>query len=131
MKKLFVLAVLSATSLSACAMNRAAPLAETGTYQPGALAVAAIERQDWTRAEQLLTDTQRGNAEDPARLINLGKVYWETGRQDQARGLWRRAAAMEPIEIQTVGGRSVSTSVLAREALTAYGAGGPVVASRR
>lgn len=131
MKNLFVLAVFSAFSLSACATNRAAPLAETGAYQPGALAVAAIERQDWTRAEVLLTDTRRGDAGDPARLLNLGKVYWETGRQDQARALWRRAAAMDPVDVETIGGRSVSTALLAREALASYGAGGPVIASRR
>ena len=130
MKKMVVLAVLSAVSLSACAMNRAAPIAEAG-YQPGALAVAAIEREDWTRAEQLLTDRQRGSADDPARLINLGKVYWETGRQDQARALWRRAAAIDPVDVETVGGRSISTAVLAREALAASGSSGPVVASRR
>jgi Flp pilus assembly protein TadD len=131
MKKLVLLAAFSAVSLSACAMNRTAPLAETGAYQPGALAVAAIERQDWTRAESLLTDTQRGDAGDPARLLNLGKVYWETGRQDQARALWRRAAAMDPVEVETMGGRSVSTAVLAREALASYGPGAPVIASRR
>lgn len=131
MKNLVLLAALSAVSLSGCAMNRTAPLAETGAYQPGALAVAAIERQDWTRAEALLTDTQRGDAGDPARLLNLGKVYWETGRQDQARALWRRAAAMAPVEVETMGGRSVSTAVLAREALASYGPGAPVIASRR
>jgi Flp pilus assembly protein TadD len=130
-KKLLLLAALSAVSLSACAMNRTAPLAETGAYQPGALAVAAIERQDWARAELLLTDSWRGDVEDPGRLINLGKVYWETGRQDQARALWRRAAALDPVEVETMGGRSVTTNVLAREALASYGAGGPVVASRR
>jgi Flp pilus assembly protein TadD len=128
---MLVTGLLAAVSLSACAMNRAAPLAETGAYQPGALAVAAIGRSDWPRAERLLTDSRRGSAEDPARLINLGKVYWETGRQDQARALWRRAAAMEPMDVETAGGRSVSTAVLAREALGAYGAGGPVVAARR
>ena len=131
MKKSLLLAALSAVSLAACATNRAAPLAETGAYQPGALAVAAIERQDWARAERLLTDAQRGSTDDPGRLINLGKVYWETGRQDQARALWRRAAAMDPVEVETMGGRSVTTNVLAREALASYGAGGPVVASRR
>lgn len=128
--KMFVAVALAAVSLSGCAANRAAPLAEAG-YQPGALAVAAIDRGDWTHAERLLTDTHRGSADDPARLINLGKVYWETGRQDQARALWRRAAAIDPVEVETVGGRSVSTAVLAREALSAFGAAGPVVASRR
>ena len=131
MKKLLLLAALATVSLPASAQVGAAPLAETGTYEPGALAVSAIGRRDWARAEQLLTDTRRGSADDPARLINLGKVYWETGRQDQARALWRRAAAMDPVEIETVGGRSISTAVLAREALAAYGAGGPVIAARR
>jgi Flp pilus assembly protein TadD len=122
---------LAAVSLFACAAtSHAAPVAENG-YRPGSLAVAAIDRGDWARAEQLLTDTHRGSADDPARLINLGKVYWETGRQNQARALWRRAAAMDPFDVETVGGRSVSTAVLAREALSTYGAGGPVMASRR
>ena len=131
MKKIAILALLSAASLSACATNRAAPLAETGTYAPGALAVAAIERRDWGRAEQLLVARAGSDSEDPGLLLNLGKVYWATGRQDQARALWRRAAAMAPMDVETVGGRSVSTAVLAREALGASGAGGAVVASRR
>ena len=131
MKKFVALALLAAVSLSACAANRAAPLAETGTYQPGALAVAAIDQRDWARAEALLTDRHRGGANDPARLINLGKVYWETGRQNQARALWHRAAALEPVEVETTGGRTVTTASLAREALAAYGPGGPVIASRR
>lgn len=130
MKKIVLLAALAAASLSGCAANQAAPRAEAG-YQPGALAVAAIERGDWRRAETLLTDSQRGNPDDPARLINLGKVYWETGRRDQARALWHRAAAIEPIEVETLGGRTVTTALLAREALASTGERGPVVASRR
>jgi len=123
---------LAALSLSGCAANRAAPLAESG-YAPGALAVAAIERGDWARAEALLTDTSRGAADDPARLINLGKVYWETGRPDQARAAWRRAIASgQAFEVDTVGGRTVSTAQLAREALDAHDARpAPVIAARR
>lgn len=129
MKSLVTLA-LAALSLSACAANRA-PLAETG-YAPGALAVAAIERGDWTRAEALLTDARRGAADDPARLINLGKVYWETGRPDQARAVWRQAMASNPVEVDTMGGRTVSTLQLAREALDAHEARpATVVAARR
>lgn len=131
MKRLVTLA-LAALSLSACAANRTAPLAETG-YAPGTLAVAAIERGDWARAEALLTDTRRGAADDPARLINLGKVYWETGRPEQARAAWRRAmASSQAFEVDTVGGRTVSTAVLAREALDAHEARpAAVVAARR
>jgi len=129
MKRLVTLAALS---LVGCAANRAAPMAETG-YAPGALAVAAIERGDWARAEALLTDASRGAADDPARLINLGKVYWETGRPDQARAAWRRAmASNQAFEVDTVGGRTVSTLHLAREALDAHEARpAPVVAARR
>jgi Tfp pilus assembly protein PilF len=131
MRRLVIFA-LAALSLSACAANRAAPLAETG-YAPGALAVAAIERGDWARAEALLTDAGRGAADDPARLINLGKVYWETGRPEQARAAWRRAmASAQPVEVDTMGGRTVSTLQLAREALDAHAARpATVVAARR
>ena len=94
MKTLALLA-LATVSLSACAANRTAPMAETG-YAPGALAVAAIERGDLARAEQLLTDASRGEADDPARLINLGEVYWQTGRHGEALALWRRALAVGP-----------------------------------
>ena len=78
MKSLKLLALVG-LSISASAMAARAPTVETG-YDTGTLAVAAIERGDWTRAEALLTDS-RLNADDPARLINLGQVYWATGRQ--------------------------------------------------
>lgn len=116
------LLALAALALSACAANRMAPIAETG-YAPGALAVAAIERGDWARAERLLLDTSRGSAEDPARLINLGEVYWRTGRQGQALTVWRRALASDRhFAVETMGGREVTTAQLAREALAAHDA---------
>jgi len=121
MKTLGLLAF-SAFALSACAANQTAPIAETG-YQPGALAVAAIERGDWARAERLLTDTSRGAADDPARLINLGEVYWRTGRHGEALSAWRRALASDAhFDVETLGGRTVSTVQLAREALAAHDA---------
>jgi tetratricopeptide (TPR) repeat protein len=122
MKALALLAF-SAAALSACAANQRAPMAETG-YAPGALAIAAIERGDWARAEQLLTDPGRGDADDPARLINLGEVYWRTGREAEAIAVWRRALASDRhVDVDTLGGRTVSTYQLAREALAAHDAG--------
>jgi cytochrome c-type biogenesis protein CcmH/NrfG len=116
--KTFALLAVAGLSLSACAANRTAPIAETG-YAPGALALAAIERQDWTRAERLLLDASRGDAEDPARLINLGEVYWQTGRHGEAIAAWRRALASDrPADVETRGGRWVTTDQLAREALS-------------
>jgi hypothetical protein len=114
-----VLLALTALSLSAPALAASAPTMESG-YAPGTLAVAAIERGDLARAEALLTDS-RLSADDPARLINLGEVYWRTGRQGEALSAWRRALASDNhFEVETMGGRTVSTETLAREALAAH-----------
>lgn len=118
--KTLALAAFSALSLAACASPGPAPIAESG-YTPGTLAIAAIQREDWTRAEQLLLDHSRGSLNDPARLINLGEVYWRTGRQGEALSVWRRALASDRHhEVETLGGRMVSTAQLAREALAAH-----------
>ena len=118
MKSLKLIA-LGGLCLSASAMAAPAPVMETG-YETGTLAVAAIERGDWARAEALLTD-RRLNADDPARLINLGEVYWQTGRQGEALSAWRRAlASRDQFDVETIGDRVVSTEQLAREALAAH-----------
>jgi hypothetical protein len=111
---LVALAVLSFTASAASAQA-----VETG-YARGTLAVAAIDRGDWARAEALLSDPSL-DAEDPARLLNLGQVYWETGRQGEALSAWRRAlASTRHFEVETLAGRTVSTAQLAREALAAH-----------
>jgi hypothetical protein len=68
----------------------------------------------------LLTD-ERLDADDPARLINLGQVYWEQGRQGEALSAWRRAlASTRHFEVETLSGRTVSTARIAHEALAAH-----------
>ena len=111
--------LIACAALSLCATMASAQTVETG-YDRGSLAVAAIERGDWARAEALLTDT-RLNANDPARLINLGQVYWATGRQGEALSAWRRAlASPSQFEVETIGGRTITTADVAREALAAH-----------
>ncbi|HEY5711776.1 MAG TPA: tetratricopeptide repeat protein [Allosphingosinicella sp.] len=118
MSKAFLLA-LAVTCASTAAIAAPAPTVETG-YARGSLAVAAIERADWARAEQLLTDRHL-NADDPARLINLGQVYWATGRQGEALSAWRRAlVSNNHFIVETIGGRQVSTEQLAGEALASH-----------
>lgn len=118
--KTLALVAFSALSLAACASAGPAPIAKSG-YTPGTLALAAIQREDWARAEQLLLDHSRGSLNDPARLINLGEVYWRTGRQGEALSAWRRALASDRHhDVETLGGRMVSTEQLAREALAAH-----------
>jgi Flp pilus assembly protein TadD len=111
----------AAALLSACAANQSAGLVENG-YSPGSLAVAAIDRGDWAQAEALLTRNGGASQDDPARLINLGKVYMETGRPGMALSAWRKALASDRHEmVETIGGQWVSTEALARQALALHG----------
>jgi predicted negative regulator of RcsB-dependent stress response len=90
MKKLWLTA-LGGLCLSASAM--AAPEPATITVRASdPLAVAAIQQGDLARAEAILTDS-RLDADDPLRLINLGDVYWLSGRQREAVAAWQRALA--------------------------------------
>lgn len=115
-----LLAVLAALSLSACASTTRTAMMEQG-YEPGALGVSAIGRSDWKVAETNLQDLRGVKAGDPARLINLGTVYMETGRTGEALAAWQRAlSAKHHYMVETVDGRTVSTDQLAREALARY-----------
>jgi hypothetical protein len=90
-------------------------------HAPDPLAVSAIQQGDLARAEAILTSS-RLDAGDPIRLINLGDVYWLSGRQSEAVAAWRRAlASRDQYDVQTVGGRLLSTDEIAREALAAHG----------
>ena len=107
------LTVLPVTALSAQAVEEG--------YPRGTLAVAAIERGDWARAEALLNDDREISRSDPARLLNLGHVYMQTGRTSEALTAWRAALASDRhTMVATLGDRYVSTRDLAREALSRF-----------
>ena len=107
-------------ALAGCAAHDPGMLVEQG-YQRGALGVAAIERGDQATAEAQLNELRGVKADDPARLINLGKVYADTGRVDDAVRVWRLAlASSRQFEVVTANGRVVRTDQLAREALARY-----------
>lgn len=115
-----VLAVLIlAAGLSACATPQKVQLVENG-YTRGSLGVAAIARGDWHTAEESI-ERGRVAADDPARLINLGTVYMETGRPGMALSAWRLAlASPEHFMVETAGGQWVSTKTLAERALAKH-----------
>ncbi|MGZ8285186.1 MAG: tetratricopeptide repeat protein [Allosphingosinicella sp.] len=118
--RIFVLAALAAIALSACAGRQSSAMVEQG-YQRGALGVAAIDRGDWTAAETQLGELRGLRSDDPARLLNLGRVYAETGRVDDAVTVWRLAlASKRHFEVVTAEGRVATTDQLAREALARY-----------
>ncbi|HZG08356.1 MAG TPA: tetratricopeptide repeat protein [Allosphingosinicella sp.] len=109
----------TALLLSACA-TASPSLVEQG-YERGALGVAALHRGDFATAETLLQEKRGVRAADPARLINLGTVYMETGRAEEAREMWRQALASDKhFSVETADGRIVSTEQLAREALSRH-----------
>lgn len=84
-------------------------------YPLGSLAVSAIERQDWSAAERLLNESKGVRRSDPARLINLGRVYMATGRPEMARDAFERAfASTRHTEVETMSGQIVSTRELSR-----------------
>jgi lipopolysaccharide biosynthesis regulator YciM len=116
--KVLSLIALGGLCLSASAV--AAPGTVT-VYAPDPLAVSAIQQGDLARAEAILS-SGRLDADDPVRLINLGDVYWLSGRQSQAVSAWRRAlASRDQYDVETAGGRVLSTYDIAREALAAHG----------
>lgn len=109
----------AAASLSACASMGEAPIAEQG-YERGSLGVGAISREDWAAAERSLQESSLP-ADDPARLINLGRVYMAMGRRAEALSAWRLALASDkPVTVETIGGEAISTADLARRALAYY-----------
>ncbi len=117
--KMAAMLALGAISLSACATNSTRAAVEQG-YERGALAVAAIDRGDWSRAETLL-QTSKAGREDPARLINLGAVYMETDRPGEALSAWRLAlSSPDHFMVETIDGRVISTDELAREAIARH-----------
>ena len=127
MKSLSLIA-LGGLCLSASAMAAQAPVTITG-HGADPLAVSAIQQGDLARAEAILTSGHL-DAGDPLRLINLGDVYWLSGRQSEAVAAWRRAlASRDQYDVQTVGGRMLSTYDIAREALAAHGR--PVMSASR
>jgi hypothetical protein len=114
--------VLLAATMSACATAPQAQLVENG-YERGALGVAAIGRGDWQTAEAAI-ERSRVPATDPARLINLGTVYMETGRPGMALSAWRLAlASPDHFMVETAGGKWVSTKTLAARALAKHESG--------
>lgn len=104
----------------ALAAERQAPRIETG-FEVGALGLAAIDRGDWTAAERQLLARRGVSAEDPARLINLGRVYAETGRPDLAAASFRKAmTAPHPYAVELGDGTVATTDQVARAALARY-----------
>jgi hypothetical protein len=113
------LLVAAAAALGACATTDRVAMVEEG-FQTGSLGVAAIARGDWKAAEAGLAQSPLAE-NDPARLINLGTVYMQSGRPGMALSAWRLAlASTNHSMVATADGRWVSTRELAERALAKH-----------
>lgn len=115
-----LLASIAALSFAGTAIAQEPQRVEIG-YSEGALGLAAIERGDWATAERQLTEARLARADDPARLINLGRVYAATGRVPQALAAWHAALASRRQHDVVLGDGSVaSTDAIARAAIARH-----------
>jgi hypothetical protein len=111
-----IIGAAAAALLGGCASTQVAAV-ETG-HPRGSLGVAAIDRGDFVGAERLLTQGPHADSEHPARLINLGYVYLQTDRNEEAARVLRQALAQpRPRDLVTIDGREIDSHSLARELL--------------
>jgi Tfp pilus assembly protein PilF len=117
---LFILAATLATSAAANGRGGAGPVEREIGYARTALGYEALIQGDYITAESQI-EARRGIAEnDPARLLNLAHVHWQTGRIASARAMFesvrnhRRHFAVELANGSVRDSREVATMALER-----------------
>ncbi len=86
-------------------------------YPRHSLGFAALMSRDFVTAERQLRALNGVEANDPARLINLGQLLIRTGRQAEGAALLDQARKGEDIELVLADGRTMSSRDVARRAL--------------
>jgi len=105
-----------AIMIAACAVPAAAAPAEID-YPRHSLGYAAMMARDYVTAERQLRASNEVAADDPARLINLGQVLIQTGRQAEGTALLDQARKVEDVELVLGNGRTMWSRDVARRAL--------------
>lgn len=102
----------------ACFATAAAanPAGEIG-YPKGALGYDALVKADYQAAEQQILSDDRTAKNDPAKLINLGQIYWKTGRVEMAIEVLEAAVRSEEVDLILANGEIVSSRDAARQTL--------------
>ena len=108
--------ILGAVLIAACAVPAVAAPTEIG-YPRHALGYAAMMARDYVTAERQLRASSDVAVTDPARLINLGTVMIQTGRQAEGTALLEQARKSEDIELVLGNGRTMWSRDVARRAL--------------
>lgn len=86
-------------------------------YPEGSLGYDALVKANYGVAEQQILSDSRIAKNDPARLINLGQIYWKTGRTDMAIRVLEAAMRSEEVELILANGEVISSREAARKTL--------------
>lgn len=81
------------------------------------VASAAITRGAYSEAEKALLAELRIHPGRPELLINLAAVYAKTGRQAEARNLYRRVLAQDDVLMDVTPERTAGSHTIARTGL--------------
>lgn len=95
----------------------AAPLALSPVAQAeklaGPYAHATIQRGDYATAERKLRAEARVFPNKPEVLLNLAAIYAKTGRPAEARALYNRVLALQPVAMDVVDGQVAPSHLIA------------------
>ena len=86
-------------------------------YPRHSLGYAAMMARDYVTAEAQLRALNGVEANDPARLINLGQLLIRTGRHSEGAALLDQARKVEDVELILGNGKSMWSRDVARRAL--------------
>ena len=108
--------VICAALIAVSAAPAAAAPAEID-YPRHSLGYAAMMARDYVTAEAQLRALNGVEANDPARLINLGQLLIRTGRHSEGAALLDQARKVEDVELILGNGKSMWSRDVARRAL--------------
>ncbi|MEQ1726677.1 MAG: tetratricopeptide repeat protein [Sphingopyxis sp.] len=88
-------------------------------YAAGALGYDALVAGDVRAAEAQIEANRQADANDPARLINLGYIHMQTGRYRSAQALFEAARdSQRHFDVELANGEVADTRTVARRALS-------------
>lgn len=115
-KKVMLAAAVVLLGVSGAAFAASEELVVVGTTD-GGLAASSLLTKDYEAAARRLSTPRPDEANDPARLINLGNAYAGLGRAKDAREAYRSARFAPEMTLVLANGEESSSRVVARRAL--------------
>ncbi len=117
MRKIVALALVATLGFSTASRSQTADTGEIA-YPRGSLGYDALMRGDPVTAEAQLRARSGVSANDPARLINLGRALEQTGRYAEAMTMYRAAVASpKRFDLVLGSGRVADSQLVAKTAL--------------